>query len=72
MYSEVVNNLENKELVNKLNKGGYEKLVELLISGDPEAFTKNGRLNKSGACRILGWKPKQLEEALKECRKIIE
>jgi hypothetical protein len=29
------------------------------------------RLNKSGACRVLSWKAKKLEEALAECREIL-
>jgi hypothetical protein len=38
---------------------------------ESEVYTKKGRLNKSGACRILGWKPKELEEALDSCKDIL-
>jgi len=35
---------------------------------EAKVYTKAGRLNKSGACRALGWKTKQLEDAIEECR----
>jgi hypothetical protein len=34
-------------------------------------YTKKGRLNKSGACRILNMKPKELDDFISECRDII-
>ena len=36
-----------------------------------KAYTKKGRLNKSGACRLLGIKPKELDDFLKKCRDIV-
>ena len=35
-------------------------------------YTKKGRLNKSGACRLLGCKPKELEETMQRCRDILK
>lgn len=64
--------LEIEELIKKLSKKGYADLVKLMIDNESDVYTKNGRLNKSGACRILGWKPKQLEDAFEECRDFLK
>lgn len=66
----VVDFIEKQELIQKLVDGGHAKLVEALLYNEG-AFTKRGRINKSGACRVLGWKTKQFEDALYECRKIL-
>lgn len=58
--------LEREELIQKLKDKGYAELVDVLLMDD--SYTKKGRLNKSAVCRILNWKPKQLEDALKECK----
>lgn len=64
--------IERIELIQKLIKNGYGDLVEVLLSNENKTYTKRGRLNKSGTCRTLGWKTKQLEDALEECRKILK
>jgi hypothetical protein len=64
--------LERQELIQKLIKNGYTELIEALLTNENKVYTKKGRLNKSGTCRVLGWKTKQLEDALEECRKILE
>jgi len=64
--------LEREELIHKLNEAGYGELVETLLDNDNKVYTKKGRLNKSGACRVLGWKTKQLEDALDACREILQ
>lgn len=64
--------LEREELINKLKSKGFGQFIFLLLDNEHQVYTKKGRLNKSGACRILGWKPKQLEDALEECRKILQ
>ncbi len=61
--------LERQELIQKLIDRGYGQLVDVLLMDD--SYTKKGRLNKSAACRMLGWKPKQLEDALKECKMLL-
>lgn len=63
--------LERQELLQKLIDRGYGKLVEAMLLNESKVYTKKGRLNKSGACRVLGWKPKQLEDALNKCREIL-
>jgi nucleoside-diphosphate-sugar epimerase len=63
--------LEQQELIQKLKERGHGELVEALLENENKVYTKKGRLNKSGACRVLGWKPKQLEDALSECREIL-
>jgi hypothetical protein len=64
--------LERDELIQKLIERGYGELVEALLDNENRVYTKKGRLNKSGACRVLGWKTKQLEDALEECRDILK
>jgi len=67
----IVETIERQELIDKLIDNGYAELVEALLYNEHKTYTKRGRLNKSGACRCLGWKTKQLEDALAECRKIL-
>lgn len=64
--------IERQEIINKLKAKGFEDLVEALLSNEGKVYTKKGRLNKCGACRVLGWKGKQLEDALQECRDILK
>jgi nucleoside-diphosphate-sugar epimerase len=64
--------IEREELIVKLKENGFGGLVDILLSNESKVYTKKGRLNKSGACRVLGWKPKQLEDALEQCRLILE
>jgi hypothetical protein len=64
--------LERQELVQKLVDAGYGGLMDILLSNDKKVYTKKGRLNKSGACRVLGWKAKTLEDALFACREILK
>lgn len=63
--------LERQELIDKLKAAGHGDLVEALLNSN-KVYTKKGRLNKSGACRALGWKSKTLEDALEECRLILK
>ncbi len=67
-----IEELETQELIKKLVEKGYGELVEALLLNEGKVYTKKGRLNKSGACRVLGWKTKQLEDALKECKEILK
>lgn len=64
--------IEREELIEKLRKYGYGDLVDAFLLNENRVYTKKGRLNKSGACRVLECKPKQLEDALSACRKILE
>lgn len=63
--------IERQELIEKLKEKGYSELIDALLMNEAQVYTKKGRLNKCGACRVLGWKTKQLEDALLECRKIL-
>lgn len=63
--------VEQQELINKLIAAGHSELIDALLSNENKCYTKRSRLNKSGACRVLGWKTKQLEDALEECRQIL-
>lgn len=62
--------LEQQEVIQKLIDKGYGELIDALLMNESKVYTKKGRLNKSGACRVLGWKTKQLEDAIEECRNI--
>ena len=41
------------------------------MEDDRKIYTKKGRLNKSGACRKLNMKSKQLEDRLAEMRELL-
>jgi len=64
--------IEQQEMIQKLKDAGYSELVDILLSNEQKCYTKKSRLNKSGACRILGWKTKQLEDALEACKNILK
>jgi nucleoside-diphosphate-sugar epimerase len=72
MKGNLIEILERQELIQKLVDKGYGPLIEALLLNETKVYTKKGRLNKSGACRVLGWKPKELEDALNECREILK
>lgn len=60
--------LEQQEIIQKLIDKGYGELIDTLLTNESQVYTKKGRLNKSGACRVLGWKTKELEDAIEECK----
>jgi len=64
--------LEQQELIQKLIDRGYGELIDALLMNETKVYTKKGRLNKCGACRVLGWKTKQLEDALEACKDILQ
>ncbi len=72
MKSTLIEVLERQELIQKLIDNGYGELIEALLDNESKVYTKKGRLNKCGACRVLGWKTKQLEDALNECKEILQ
>ena len=72
MSKNLIEVIEQQELIQKLIERGWGKLVDVLLTNDSKVYTKKGRLNKSGACRVLGWKTKQLEDALESCRDILK
>jgi hypothetical protein len=72
MSKNLIEVIEQQELIDKLIEQGQSKLVDALLANDAKVYTKKGRLNKSGVCRVLGWKTKQLEDALEACRDILK
>lgn len=66
-----VRNLEMDEIIKKLKANGYEDIVECLMDNDTDCYTKKGRLNKSATTRKMGWKSKQLEDALEGMRELL-
>lgn len=71
MFNNFVEVIESQELLQKIEKAGYAKVVELFLLNENKVYTKKGRLNKSGACRILKCKPKELDDLLKKLKDII-
>jgi hypothetical protein len=63
--------LERQELLQKIEDAGFKQIIDTLLLNENKVYTKKGRLNKSGACRILKCKPKDLEDLLKKFRDII-
>jgi hypothetical protein len=64
--------LERQEILQILENSGFGQAIEALLLNESKVYTKKGRLNKSGACRILGLKPKELEDFLAKCRDAIK
>ena len=64
--------IETQELIQKLIDKGYGDIVDMLLLNENKAYTKKGRFNKSGACRLLKCKPKELEEMMKKCKEILK
>lgn len=72
MKNKFLEGIENSELLDILENSYLKEKINLLLSNENLVYTKKGRLNKSGACRILNMKNKELETFLEECRKILE
>lgn len=72
MRNRFLEGIENNELLNILENSYLKEKINILLSNENLVYTKKGRLNKSGACRILNMKSKELETFLIECRKILE
>ena len=68
--SNLLETIERAELIAKLREKGFGDLVDAFLINEDQVYTKRGRLNKSGACRVLDWKTKQLEDTLLECKKL--
>jgi hypothetical protein len=64
--------IESQELIQKLIDNGFGGLVDAFLLNDGKVYTKKGRLNKSGACRVLKCKPKDLEDAIVACQKLLK
>ena len=64
----------------KLQDADFKTEAQLITAGatkssllnDSKVYTKKGRLNKSGACRVLKCKPKELEDAIKACQELLK
>ncbi len=71
MIKDFIEILERQELLQKIEDAGFKQIIDTLLLNENKVYTKKGRLNKSGACRILKCKPKDLEDLLKKFRDII-
>jgi hypothetical protein len=70
--SNILDDIERQELIQKLIKSGYGDIVQVLLENENKVYTKKGRLNKSGACRKLKLKTKQLEDKLLEMKNLLK
>jgi hypothetical protein len=70
--SNIIDDMERQELIEKLIKSGYGDIVQVLLENENKVYTKKGRLNKSGACRKLKLKTKQLEDKLQEMKNLLK
>lgn len=71
MSRNFVDGIELKELIQRLIDAGYGTEIDLLLRNETKWSTKRDRLNKSGACRVLGKKPKELEQMTTKWREIL-
>jgi hypothetical protein len=67
-----VHTLEIQEIIDKLRTHGHGELINCLLDNENLVYTKKGRLNKSSTCRKMGWKTKQLEDALNLIRELLQ
>lgn len=72
MKNNLFDQIENQELIQKLIDNGFSHLVDAFLLNDAKVYTKKGRLNKSGACRIMKCKPKDLEDAISACQALLK
>jgi hypothetical protein len=72
MGKNFVDTIEKQELIQKLIDKGFGDLVDMLLLNENKAYTKKGRINKSGVCRLLNCKPKEFEELLEKCKEILK
>lgn len=63
--------IEMQEVIQKLRANGHGQLLDCLFD-ESECWTKKGRLNKSATIRFLGWKSKQLEDALQAMKELLK
>ncbi len=66
-----VKEIEIREQIEKLRRH-HPEFVEAFLAHENKVYTKKGRLNKSGACRVLDAKPKQLDDIVASCRALLE
>jgi hypothetical protein len=64
--------MERQELINKLVENGFGEIVQVLLENENKVYTKKGRLNKSGACRRLKLKTRELEDKLQEMKNLLK
>jgi hypothetical protein len=72
LVSDFIDDIERREIIAKIIKAGYGNIVDAFLLNENECYTKKGRLNKSGACRVLGAKPKQLDDQFAELQRLLE
>ena len=71
-YTNPLYTLEVTEMIQKLRDHGHGDIVDCLLENEDEVYTKKVRLNKSGTCRKLGCKNKQLEDEIKAMRELLK
>lgn len=72
MSKSLIDAIDREELLQKLKDAGFEDIIDVFLSNEKKVYTKKGRLNKSGACRILKCKTKDLEDRLEACKELLK
>lgn len=72
MKNKFLDGIENAELMALLENSNVREKINTILLNESVVYTKKGRLNKSGACRVLNMKPKELDDFIIECRDIIK
>lgn len=70
--SNTLDEMERQELIKKLIENGFGEIVQVLLENENKVYTKKGRLNKSGACRKLKLKTRELEDKLQEMKNLLK
>ena len=71
MAGNFVDGIERAELIQRIIDAGYAEEVDALLTNESKWTTKKDRLNKSGACRVLDCKPKELEQLIEKWKEIL-
>jgi len=72
MRNKFLEGVENSELMSLLENSEVKEKIDKILRNESIVYTKKGRLNKSGACRVLGLKAKELDDFISECRDILK
>lgn len=71
MQNKFLDGIENSELITLLENSNLSEKINTILLNENIVYTKKGRLNKSGACRVLNMKPKELDDFLVACKEVL-
>jgi hypothetical protein len=68
--SRAIEVIDDNDEIEFLLQTRYREWIKILLT-NPELYTKNGKLKKSAACKMLGIKIIVLESFLENCKGIL-